>query len=131
MNAPDFIAAIWSLLLARPQLFADHMEGYAALMRDEAELAIAYLRYRLCLWVAFITCGLAFFGLAGIALMLWGTTPNNALVNPWVLILVPTVPLVGAALAGLALMQRAPRPLWIALQGQIAADMALLNAHVN
>jgi hypothetical protein len=131
MHAPDFIAAVWSLLLARPQLLADHMGGYAALMREEAELAIAYIRYRLCLWVAFITCGLAFFGLAGIALMLWGTTPNNALVHAWVLVLVPTIPLVGAVLAGVALMQGPPRPLWMALQGQIAADMTLLNAHVS
>jgi hypothetical protein len=131
MNVPDFMFTTWRLLLARPQLFAAHMGGYAALMRDEAELALAYLRYRLCLWVAFITCGLAFVGLLGVALMLWGTVPNVALVHAWVFILVPAVPLIGAVLTWFALMQRPPRALWEKLQGQITADITLLKTHAN
>lgn len=131
MNAPDFIAAVWGLLLARPQLFAQHMQGYAALMRDEAELAAAYLRYRLCLWVALVACAVMFLGFLGIALMMWGTTPNAALIHAWIFVLVPALPLAGLVLTWLALRQQPPCPLWDALQGQIAADMALLDTHVN
>jgi len=79
------MAAVWGLLLARPQLFAQHMQGYAALMRDEAALAAAYLRYRLCLWVALVACAVMFLGFLGIALMMWGTTPNAALIHAWIL----------------------------------------------
>ena len=131
MNAPDFMAAVWGLLLARPQLFAQHMQGYAALMRDEAELAAAYLRYRLCLWVALVACAVMFLGFLGIALMMWGTTPNAALIHVWIFVLVPALPFAGFVLTWLALRQQPPYPLWDALQGQIAADMALLDTHVN
>jgi len=131
MNAANFIAAIWGLLLARPQLLADHMGGYAALMYDEAMLVATYLRYQLCLWVTLIMCAGLFLGLFGMALMMWATTSNSTLVNAWVFILVPAIPLFGAIGAWIALHQEPPSPLLNTLRGQIAADFALLNTHVN
>ncbi|MEN9618368.1 MAG: hypothetical protein RL406_605 [Pseudomonadota bacterium] len=131
MNTADFITTIWNLLLARPQLLADHMRGYAALMRDETELAMAYLRYRLSLWVAWVICALVFLGLLGVSVMLWATTPNASQVHGWVFIAVPTIPLTGLVMTWIALNRPPPQPLWDVLQKQIAADMALLSPHVN
>jgi len=131
MNATNFIAAVWGLLLARPQLFTQHMQGYAALMRNEAELAAAYMRYRLCLWVALVVCAVMFLGFLGIALMMWGTTPSTELIHAWIFVLVPALPFTGFVLTWIALRQQPPHPWWDELQGQIAADMALLDTHVN
>lgn len=131
MNAADFITTIWNLLLARPQLLADHMSGYAALMRDETELAVAYLRYRFCLWVAWVICAMVFLGLLGTAVMLWATTPDASLVHIWVFMLVPVIPLTGLFVTWIALNRSPPQPLWDVLHAQIAADMALLSTHAN
>ena len=131
MSTTDFITVIWNLFLTRPQLLADHMGGYAALIRDEAELAMAYLRYRLCLWVVLVMCTMVFLGLLGMAMMLWATTPDATLIHAWVFILVPSLPLTGAVLAWIAMKRSPPQPVWDVLQGQITTDMALLSTHVQ
>lgn len=122
-------ARLWDLLLSQPNLLATHMSHYASLMRDETELAMAYLRYRILLWVTCVGCSLLFFGLLGVALLLWGTTPEQtqAQTHAWVLWLVPCVPLLGALCSLVALWRKPSAPLWGVLQMQIATDVALLK----
>jgi hypothetical protein len=131
MDAPEIIAAIWGLSQARPQLLAQHLRGYVMLMHTEATLAATYLRYRLCMWVAFLVCSIMFLLLLGIALMLWGTTTNSALIHEWIFVLVPSIPLVGLILIGFALSQQPPHSFGEALETQIAADMTMLNKNVD
>lgn len=131
MNATDIAARLWDLLLSQPNLLATHMSHYALLMRDETELAMAYLRYRTLMWVMFLGCSLLFIGLLGVALLLWGTMPENTQTHMWVLWLVPCVPLLGTLCSLFALLRKPPITLWRVLQAQISTDMALLknNAH--
>jgi hypothetical protein len=129
MNATDIAARLWDLLLSQPNLLASHMSHYAMLMRDETELAIAYLRYRTIMWVTFLGCSLLFIGLLGVALLLWGTMPAQTQSHAWVLWLVPATPLLGAICSLFALQRKPPVPLWNELQMQISTDMALLNNH--
>lgn len=57
------------LLLARPQLLADHAQAYAALFTEEMVLArVAWQRQAVC-WAIIITCLLSACILAGVAAM--------------------------------------------------------------
>ena len=131
MNASDIAARLWDLLLSQPNLLAAHMSHYAVLMRDETELAAAYLRYRLLMWAMCFGCSLLFMGLLGVALLLWGTTAEGTQAHAWVLWLVPCIPLVGAAWSLFALRRKPPTPLWRVLQAQISTDVALLKNNVR
>lgn len=131
MDAPEFIAALWGLLQARPQLLSQHLRGYAMLIHVEATRSAIYLQYRLCMWVAFIVCAMMFLFFLGIALMLWGTTTNAALTHEWIFVLVPSIPLVGLVLIGIVLRQQPPNTFSETLKAQIAADITMLNTNVG
>lgn len=119
----------WHLALARPALLAAHLANYGALMAEEAELALGLVRQRALLLLSGIICALAGLLLAGMALMLWASLPGANAIQPWVLVGVPLLPLVGAMLALRGWARSPPIPLWPALQEQIAADAALLHRH--
>jgi hypothetical protein len=127
MNATDIAARLWDLLLSHPNLLATHMSHYAMLMRDETELAMAYWRYRTLMWFIFLACSLLFVGLAGVALLLWGTMPERTQAHTWVLWLVPATPLLGAICSFFVLQRKPPQPLWCVLRAQICTDIALLK----
>lgn len=131
MDAPEFIALMWGLLQARPQLLAQHLRAYAMLMHAEATLAVIYFRYRLCMWVAFFVCSMMFLVFLGIALMLWGTTTQSALTHEWIFVLVPSIPLAGLISIGIALSQQPPHSFGETLRAQIAADMTMINTNAN
>ena len=119
----------WHLALARPALLAAHLANYGALVADEAELALGMVRQRALLLVIGIVCALVGLMLAGVALLLWASLPGASAAQPWVLVGVPLLPLVGATLALRGWARSPPIPLWPALQEQIAADAALLHRH--
>ena len=116
------------LLLARPELFAEHAAAYAGLAGDEARawLQGRQRQWRLLGWLA-ITVGLL---LAAQALMLWSLLhpQGEAMLT---LILLPMLPL-GVGLLGLLALQAAGQepgdPAFSALQRQLAVDLALLRA---
>ncbi len=130
--APPSLArtnALFHLAVARPQLLAAHLAGYATLLRGEAALLAAVMQRRALLAAACLGCLCVAATLLGTALMLWAVAPPGALAQPWVLPLVPLVPAVAAAWALRALYRPDAVPLWSALQAQIVADAALLDQH--
>ena len=98
-------------------------------MRDGAAASLALLRQRALLVAACWSGLLVAAVLLGVALMLWGSAPPGTLARPWVLFVVPAVPLSVALLALAVLMRAAAPPLWATLRAQAAADLALMNAH--
>lgn len=115
------------LLLARPQLLADHAQAYAELMAAEFGDASAALMRRLIVGGAGLLCLLVAAILAGVALLLCAVTTDAQMQAPWALIVVPLVPFV-ASLACMAWIfaQHPLRPL-VHLRSQARADLDMLR----
>ena len=117
------------LAIAQPHLMATHLGGYADLVRSELAASGAGLGRRACLLAITAVCSLCALILMGVALMNWATAAPGSLSNPWVLLLVPALPLLAALLAWAAWRREPPLSLWTALQAQWSADAATLAAH--
>ena len=121
------MSPLLTLLATRPQLLVDHAQAYAALFTDEFGLARAAWRRQVLLYaVALCALGVAAV-LAGVATMLWFATaaPAQAM---WVLLAVPTVPLLLAVVCLLLARQPTPAASFANLGRQINADLAMLRA---
>jgi uncharacterized membrane protein YqjE len=116
------------LLLARPQLLADHAQAYGELFTEEMGQASAALQ-RWTMWQAITLCSLLSAGiLAGVAVMLWAVLPAGAIQAPWVLLVTPMVPLV-LALGCWGFARKSSPPLFFEqMRAQIRADRAMLRA---
>ncbi|WP_180127736.1 hypothetical protein [Rhodoferax sp. BLA1] len=116
-----------ALLATRPQLLVDHAQAYAALFSEEFGLARATWQRQVLLYAAAL-CALGVAAvLAGVATMLWFATAAPAQ-SLWVLLAVPTVPLLVAVVCLLLARQPAPSASFASLGRQINEDMAMLRA---
>ncbi|MDD2919495.1 hypothetical protein [Rhodoferax sp.] len=116
------------LLLARPQLLADHALAYGELFTEElAQARSAWQRW--ALWRAAALCGLLLATLlAGVALMLWAALPASGMPMPWLLLLTPMLPLAAALSCWGVAQQRGSPQAFALMRGQMNADMAMLRA---
>lgn len=116
------------LLLARPQLLADHAQAYGALFTEELGEARAALQ-RWALWRAVTLCSLFSAAiLAGMALMLWAMLPASPMQASWVLLVTPLLPLVVAVVCWPLAKKNGTPPLFDLMRAQIRADKAMLRA---
>jgi hypothetical protein len=115
-----------NLLATRPQLLAEHAQGYAELLADEWPRAASSWKRQALLNTLALLGLFAALMLAGVALMLWATLPGATMPAAWVLVLVPLLPLCAAAACFIAARAGARGP--SELQQQLRADMALLRA---
>lgn len=114
------------LLASKPQLLVHHMGGYVELASAQAADMAEALQARLR-WSVLAVGGLALGAVfAGMALMLVAVVPLADMPQPWLLALVPGVPLLGGA--GAWVMARRAEVRWdlAPLREQFAADAALL-----
>jgi uncharacterized membrane protein YqjE len=121
------IHPLFRLLVAEPQLLAEHLEAYSDLVAQELDELRAVLRRRALMIAVALLGGFVALLLAGVALMLWAITPPEALRAPWVFWAVPVVPgLIGlyGALTARALARHRGFAL---LREQFAADVAMLR----
>jgi Kef-type K+ transport system membrane component KefB len=121
------IHPLFRLLVAEPQLIADHVEAYAQLVTEEAGAMAAQIKHRVLMQVVSLAGLLlgAFFAL--FALMLWAAVPE--LRAPWVLVAVPAVLLAGGIVCWL--MAKTPEEEshgMKAIREQLAADAAMLRS---
>ena len=115
---------IFPLLVRRPDLIADHLGGYLALLREEsADAGTSLLRRGLALALAVFLLA-AFIGLAGIAIMLGAVLDRFS----WALVLVPGAVLLLVAAALWIARQPSVGPMFAQLQAQLDADRQLLRA---
>jgi hypothetical protein len=115
------------LLATRPQWLAEHAEAYAQLAAVELADAAAWGRRTLLLGAAALCAAGVAATLAGVALMLWATTPDLPPRTAWLLWATPSAPLGLAVLALLAQRRRRPAERFAELQRQLQADLALLR----
>jgi uncharacterized membrane protein YqjE len=115
------------LLATKPHLVAQHLGGYADLAAAQAADAAQALQRRLLLGAGLAACLLVGVGMGGMALLLVAALPLEKMPAPWLLLVVPAVPLLGAAMLGWRL--KSSPGVWSLseLRGQFLADMQLLD----
>lgn len=116
------------LLLARPQLLADHAQAYSELFTEEVGQARAALQ-RWAMWQAITIC--SFFSasiLAGMAVMLWAMLPSSPMQAAWVLLVTPMVPLAVAVVCWQLARKNGAPQFFDQMRAQIRADKAMLRA---
>ncbi len=120
--------SLLKLLTARPELLAARLGEYAALAAAEAEQAAEALRVRALLGSVMVMASTLALGLAGVALLLLAALPLAAMPRPWLLAVVPLVPLGLSAGCWLALRHRPPMTRFAGLRERLASDAAALTA---
>ncbi len=125
------IHSLLALVATRPLLLAAHAEAYAALAAAELGEASAGWQRRLLL-TAVALCGLTLaMAMAGVALLMWALLPEAAARVPWVLIAVPSLPLIaGLACLGAA-RKTVGRAAFVRLREQLQADLRMLREAVG
>ncbi|MFM9425170.1 putative membrane protein [Variovorax sp. GrIS 2.14] len=115
---------IFSTVLGHPELVADHIANYAALLKEETAAAGRGVFQRIIASVLAIVSALLALGLIGIAVML-GVLHGSF---NWVLVIVPGVAVFAAAISAyLAARPSALHP-FDDFREQLGADMSALHA---
>lgn len=115
------------LVTGQPQLLAEHAEAYAELLQAEAvALSNAWRRQALLAALAVGHAAVAAV-LAGVAVLLWATTPPAQWQAPWLMLVVPLLPLAVALACALLARQRAAAAPFGSLRQQLRADWGLLR----
>ncbi len=116
------------LIATRPELLAEHAEGYVDLVAGEVSGTWLGLKKQVIFGIAALFCLGVSVVLIGVALMLWAVTPLSAMPAPWVLVAVP-LPTLGLAIL---CAFRAPTPTadqaFNRVRQQVQADIAMLRA---
>jgi len=118
---------LYHLIATRPQLLADHAEAYAELVAVEIDRMSATWTRR-ALLNALALCGLSVaLALAGVSLMLWAVMPALPAQAPWVLILVPLLPLAAVVGCLVARQRGGQHDAFDVLRQQVRADLLMLH----
>ena len=115
---------LFSTLIQRPDLVADHIAGYAQLLHEEATLAGSEILSRAIAWLSAILLVIVFLGLSGVAIM-YGVMQAQF---HWILVVTPGVFLIAAVLAAI----RAKKPFvsekFPELRAQVDSDVRALRS---
>lgn len=114
------------LIATRPQLLADHVEAYAALVGDEVGRTAAVWKKRTLFGATALCLAGVAAVLGGVALMLWAVTPAAGIHAPWALIAAPALPAVIALWCALE-ARRAQGDTFAEFRRQVRADFSMLR----
>lgn len=115
------------LIASKPHLLAQHLGGYADLAAAQAADTAQSLQTRLLLSVALAGCLLVGLITGGMALLLTGALPLATMPQPWLLAVVPALPLAAAAALAIQLRSRPVASSWHELRLQFEADLQLMQ----
>ncbi len=118
---------LFRLITTRPQLLAEHVSAYTDLLAEELTSIAALLKRRLMLQFVALAAAAVGVVLAGVALMLWAALPEGSLRQPWLLLLVPALPLAVAVWASATGGALPSGDLLVTFRRQLAADTAMLR----
>jgi hypothetical protein len=118
------IHPIFSVLISRPELVAEHVAGYAALVQEEAATVGSAAGRKAAAWAVAGVSLIVFLVLAGVAAMLGAI---NAQFH-WALVVVPAIPLVLAVVAISIARKPMPGKAFVELKAQIDADAQALRS---
>jgi SNF family Na+-dependent transporter len=114
---------IYSTVLGHPELVADHLANYLALVREEAGEAGRRLVSRIVAGVLAVISAMMALGLIGIAVMM-GVLHGSF---HWVLVVVPAVAVVVAAIGGYVASRPASFEGFEDIRAQLEADVRALH----
>ncbi len=118
---------LFRLITSRPNLVAAHAESYLQLLAEEINAGSRALSRRVFLGCAAWLLMLLFLLLAGIGLMLWGALPEVRSEQSWILIAVPSAPLLTSFLLFLIIKADPPPAGLTKVKAQMRADLAMLR----
>lgn len=114
---------IYSTVLGHPELIADHIANYSALIKEEVAQASRGLIARVVAGVLAVVSVLLALGLAGVAVMLGSVNGSFH----WALVIVPGVALLIAAVAAYVAMKPVLSHGFADLKAQLSADMHAMH----
>ncbi len=117
-----------TLIATRPQLLADHAQAHAGLFYEEFGQSFATWRRWAMLQAAALCCVSVAAVLGGVAMMLWAVTPTLLVQAPWILWVMPLMPLFVAILCVWIASRQSPTDAIGNLGRQMGADMTMLRA---
>jgi uncharacterized membrane protein YqjE len=116
------------LAASRPELLAEHGEAYVALVGKELSQWRARLVRRAVMAVVAGVGMLLSVIFIGVALMLWGVTPESDIRALWALLAPPVLMVLVTAVAGfMAVKGGTHSSVYADIKAQISADLALLR----
>lgn len=114
---------LFSTVIQRPDLVADHLSAYAALVGQEVRTVGTQFVARIVACVLAVLCGFLFLTLSGVALML-GVLQNQF---HWVLLAAPGVALVMTIVAVAMARKPMPQEQFPELKAQLDSDVHALR----
>lgn len=118
---------IFRLVASQPRLLAEHASAYATLVTEEAAQAAARLQRTLAWQLVALGCWAVAATLAGTGLLLWGALPEAGIRLPWVLGVVPLLPVLLGVWAHRMARGAPAEPPFATLRDQLARDAAWLR----
>ena len=114
---------IYSTVLGHPELIADHLANYSALIKEEVAQAGRGLVKRAVAGVLAVVSALLALGLTGVAIMLGAVNGSFH----WALVIVPVVALLIAAVAAYLALRPVLSHGFDDIRAQLSADMHALH----
>ena len=115
------------LVATKPQLIGDHVGAYADLVGAEVEKTSKLWMSRVLFGAIALFLLSAFIVFTGVALMLWALVPLDNMNAPWLLLVVPLVPLLAGVLCAMKAASKPERGAFDTVKEQINADLAMLR----
>lgn len=115
------------LIATEPRLLGDHVEAYADLIGEEVSSVSTSWALRIAMYVAALCLLGVGLVLSGVATMLWAALPPAGFQAPWLLIVVPAVPLVAMAVCLFMARSKPLEKAFEKVKRQMHADMAMLR----
>jgi len=115
------------LIATKPQLLGDHVHAYTDLIGAEVgKTSKMWISRAVYLGAAafMLLLGLVF---VGIALMLWAVVPTDDMNAPWLLVVVPLVPIVGGVFCYFRSKTDQKQAAFDTIKQQLQADMDMLR----
>jgi hypothetical protein len=115
------------LVVTKPHLIGDHVGAYADLVGAEVEKTSKLWMSRVLFGTIALFLLSTFIVFTGVALMLWALVPLENMNAPWLLLVVPLVPLVAGVLCGMKAANKPEQSAFATVKEQINADLAMLR----
>lgn len=121
------IHPVFITMAKNPGLFLEHANAYADLASAEVDTLTGGLKQRTTLTAASVLLAMLGLGLAGAAGLLAAALPLAAMPHPWLLWVIPSVPLLLSAALAWRLRQLRSNAAFETLRQQVAQDIATLK----
>jgi uncharacterized membrane protein YqjE len=121
------IHPLLTLIAMKPQLLGDHVEAYAELVGAEVGKTSKLWTMRAVYGIAAAFLLATFVTFTGVAVMLWAVVPTDSMNIPWLLVVVPLVPLVGGIFCIVRAKAHPAQSAFQTVKDQLSADLQMLR----